>query len=281
MKTFLAPLLSGCALVSILLFGLNSDAIRAQESATWKLVWQDEFNEKNGSPVNAKKWTHEVGGGGWGNHELEYYTNRIENSYQADGVLVIKAIKESYSGTNGVTREYTSARLSTKKTFTAKYGKFEARIKIPRGQGIWPAFWMLGADIDKTHWPNSGEIDIMENIGKEPATIHGTIHGPGYMGKGGLTASYLLPNRKTFADSFHTFAVEWEPSVIRFYCDNVLYKTVTPADLPSGTSWVYDHSFFILLNVAVGGDWPGNPDATTSFPQEMRVDYVRVYQRDS
>jgi beta-glucanase (GH16 family) len=259
---------------------MNSDAIKTQTSTTWKLVWQDEFNEKNGSPVNAKKWTHEVGGGGWGNHELEYYTNRIENSYQADGLLVIKAIKESYSGTNGVTREYTSARLSTKKTFTAKYGKFEARIKIPRGQGIWPAFWMLGADIDKTHWPNCGEIDIMENIGKEPATIHGTIHGPGYLGKGGLTASYLLPNRKTFADSFHTFAVEWEPNVIRFYCNNILYKTVTPADLPSGTSWVYDHPFFILLNVAVGGDWPGSPDATTSFPQEMRVDYVRVFQRD-
>lgn len=281
METFRATLLAGCALVSLLLFGVNSAAVRAQKSTTWKLVWQDEFNEKNGSPVNAKKWTHEVGGGGWGNHELEYYTNRIDNSYQADGMLVIKAIKESFSGTDGATREYTSARLSTKKSFTATYGKFEARIKIPRGQGLWPAFWMLGSDIDKKHWPNCGEIDIMENIGKEPATIRGTIHGPGYFGDKGLTSSYLLSNRKSFADSFHTFTVEWEPNIIRFYCDNNLYKIVTPADLPSGTSWVYDHPFFILLNVAVGGDWPGSPDATTSFPQEMLVDYVRVYQRDS
>ena len=280
MKTFRAPLLAGCVLVSLLMLGMNSDTVRAQKSTTWKLVWQDEFKEKNGSPVNAKKWTHEVGGAGWGNHELEYYTNRIENSYQADGMLVIKAIKESFSGTDRVTREYTSARLTTRKNFTVTYGKIEARIKVPRGQGIWPAFWMLGADIDSVHWPRCGEIDIMENIGKEPATIHGTIHGPGYFGNKGLTSSYLLSNRKSFADSFHTFTVEWEPNIIRFYCDNNLYKTVTPADLPSGTSWVYDHSFFILLNVAVGGDWPGSPDATTSFPQEMLVDYVRVYQRD-
>src|SRR4029077_12181310 len=138
-------------LVSLLMVGMNSAAVRAQKSTTWKLVWQGEFNAAKRSPVDSTKWPHDVVGGGWGNHELEYYTNRIENSYQADGVLVIKTIKESYSGTDGVTREYTSARLSTKKTFTATYGKFEARIKIPRGQGIWPAFWMLGADIDKAH----------------------------------------------------------------------------------------------------------------------------------
>jgi beta-glucanase (GH16 family) len=262
------------------MLGMNSDTVRAQKSTTWKLVWQDEFNEKNGSPVNAKKWTHEVGGAGWGNHELEYYTNRIENSYQADGMLVIKAIKESFSGTDRVAREYTSARLTTRKNFTVTYGRIEARIKVPRGQGIWPAFWMLGADIDSVRWPRCGEIDIMENIGKEPSNIYGTLHGPGYSGKDGPSSRYSLADNKSFADAFHVFAVEWERDVIRFYCDNVLYKTRTPKDLPPGTMWVYNQPFFILLNVAVGGDWPGSPDATTSFPQEMLVDYVRVYQRD-
>ena len=280
MKTFRAPLLAGCVLVSLLMLGMNSDTVRAQKSTTWKLVWQDEFNEKNGSPVNAKKWTHEVGGAGWGNHELEYYTNRIENSYQADGMLVIKAIKESFSGTERVAREYTSARLTTRKNFTVTYGRIEARLKVPRGQGIWPAFWMLGADIDSVRWPRCGEIDIMENIGKEPSNIYGTLHGPGYSGKDGPSSRYSLADNKSFADAFHVFAVEWERDVIRFYCDNVLYKTRTPKDLPPGTMWVYNQPFFILLNVAVGGDWPGSPDATTSFPQEMLVDYVRVYQRD-
>jgi beta-glucanase (GH16 family) len=139
---------------------------------------------------------------------------------------------------------------------------------------------MLGADIDSVRWPRCGEIDIMENIGKEPSNIYGTLHGPGYSGKDGPSSRYSLADNKSFADAFHVFAVEWERDVIRFYCDNVLYKTRTPKDLPPGTMWVYNQPFFILLNVAVGGDWPGSPDATTSFPQEMLVDYVRVYQRD-
>jgi beta-glucanase (GH16 family) len=138
---------------------------------------------------------------------------------------------------------------------------------------------MLGETIDAVRWPMSGEIDIMENIGREPGIVHGTIHGPGYSGSNGPGSSYSLANHEPFADSFHVFAVEWEPNVIRFYCDGTLYKTRTPADLPAGTTWVYDHPFFILLNVAVGGSWPGNPDATTVWPQTMQVDYVRVYQQ--
>jgi beta-glucanase (GH16 family) len=248
----------------------------------WTLVWSDEFNGPNGSPVDASKWLAETGGNGWGNHELEFYTNRLENAHEQDGNLVIKVLKEKLtgSGKEGVTRDYTSARLKTQTKFSQAYGRFEARIKIPQGQGIWPAFWMLGDDIDKVGWPDCGEIDIMENIGKEPGTVHGTIHGPGYSGAHGLGAAFALPlSKQRFADDFHVYAIEWEPNAIRFYVDDQMYEQRTPADLPKGAKWVYDHPFFILLNVAVGGDWPGSPDESTMLPQTMLVDYVRVYRR--
>lgn len=268
--------------ISLLILFIN-DASFAQEKlsrrSNWTLTWQDEFDGTDGSPVDVSKWTAEVGGNGWGNRELQYYTNRIENAYQENGSLVIKAIKEKYTGADKVSRDYTSARLITKKTFTTQYGRFVARIKLPRGQGIWPAFWMLGVDIDKVGWPKSGEIDIMEYIGKEPSNIYATIHGPGYSGKDGPSTVYSLPGKNNFADDFHTFALEWEPDVLRFYCDDVLFKTATPKDLPAGTKWVYDRPYFILLNLAVGGNWPGSPDDTTVFPQVMLVDYVRVYQK--
>lgn len=255
-----------------------AQANAAPTAASWKLVWSDEFNGPDGSTVDSSKWTAETGGGGWGNNELEYYTDRKENAFQHDGNLVIKVMQEKYTG-DGVTRNYTSARLKTQGKFSQAYGRFEARVKIPRGQGIWPAFWMLGDDIEKPGWPQCGEIDIMENIGKEPGMVHGTIHGPGYSGEKGISSSYSLPGGQKFADDFHVFALEWEPKAIRFYVDDHLYATRTPADLPPGTRWVYDHPFFILLNVAVGGYWPGNPDDSTVFPQTMLVDYVRVYER--
>lgn len=269
-------------LVGLWVVGGRAEA-QAPQSATsiWKMVWSDEFNGPNGSPVDSSKWVSETGGGGWGNNELEYYTNRLENAFQQDGNLVIKVRQEKYAGSGETTRNYTSARLKTQGKFSQAYGRFEARIKIPRGQGIWPAFWMLGDDIDKPGWPDCGEIDIMENIGKEPGLVHGTIHGPGYSGADSIGAPYALTGNQRFADDFHVFAVEWEPDVIRFYVDNHLYETRTPAELPKGTKWVYDHPFFVLLNVAVGGGWPGNPDATTVFPQTMLVDYVRVYARAS
>ncbi len=245
----------------------------------WKLVWADEFNAEDGTQADLSKWVMETGGNGWGNDELEYYTARPENSFQQGGNLVIKAVQEEFTGPDGVTRDYTSARLKTQGKFTQKYGRFEARIKIPRGQGIWPAFWMLGDDITKKGWPKCGEIDIMENIGKEPSTVHGTIHGPGYSGAGGLSAPYPLADDQRFADDFHVYAVEWEKKAIRFYVDDHLYATRTPSELPKGTKWVYNHPFFIVLNVAVGGGWPGNPDTTSVFPQTMLVDYVRVYKR--
>lgn len=278
------PFLICCVLLGYLVFPLNRNSstwatAAAADPTVWSLVWSDEFGGPDGSAVDSSKWTAEVGGWGWGNNELEYYTSRLANAYQSGGSLVIKAIKETYTGPDNVTRNYTSARLITKNKFSLTYGRIEARIKLPYGQGIWPAFWMLGTNIDTVGWPTCGEIDIMENIGREPSIIHGTIHGPGYSGANGLSSSYSLSNNQAFADSFHTFAVEWEPNVVRFYCDGILYKTRTPADLPPGTTWVYDHPFFIILNVAVGGYWPGNPDSTTVFPQTMLVDYVRVYQR--
>ncbi|HTS10394.1 MAG TPA: glycoside hydrolase family 16 protein [Candidatus Eisenbacteria bacterium] len=262
-----------------------SPLMSAQEKATasqragWKLVWNDEFNGTDGSPVDPSKWVFETGGNGWGNDELEYYTVRPDNSFQRGGNLVIKAVQEKYSGPDGVTRDYTSARLKTLGKFSHKFGRFEARIKIPEGQGIWPAFWMMGDDIGKKGWPTCGEIDIMENIGKEPSLVHGTIHGPGYSGGNGISALYGLPNDQHFADDFHVYAVEWEKKAIRFYVDDHVYATRTPNDLPKGAKWVYNHPFFILLNVAVGGGWPGNPDSTSVFPQTMLVDYVRVYKR--
>ena len=247
-------------------------------NANWVLTWSDEFDGPDGSAPDQKKWSVETGGGGWGNNELEYYTARRTNSRVEKGNLVIDALQEQFTGPDGVTREYTSARLKTGKLFTQKYGKFEARIRIPKGQGMWPAFWMLGDDISAAGWPACGEIDIMENIGSEPGKIHGTIHGPGYSGGKSLGAPYVVASRDV-ADDFHVFGVEWEPNEIRFYVDGQLYETRTPADLPAGSRWVFDHPFFLILNVAVGGGWPGNPDASTKFPQEMLVDYVRVYSR--
>jgi len=250
----------------------------ASDQHGYVLSWGDEFNGKDGSLPDSSKWVMEAGGGGWGNNELESYTNRPQNAQIRNGNLVITAIKETFTGTDGIERPYTSARLKTAKLFEQRYGRFEARIKIPKGQGMWPAFWMLGNNIDAVGWPTSGEIDIMENIGKEPAVVHGSMHGPGYSGAQGLTGGYTLPTGK-FADDFHLFAAEWEPGTVRFYVDSSLYETRTPADLPAGKSWVFDHPFFILLNVAVGGDWPGSPDSTTVFPQAMQIDYVRVYTK--
>ncbi len=244
------------------------------------LVWSDEFDGPSGALVDAGKWVFEVGGNGWGNQELEYYTDRPRNaSLNGEGALAVQALRETYAGPDGVTREYTSARLKTQGKFEQAYGRFEARLKVPRGQGLWPAFWMLGNDIGASGWPLCGEIDVMENIGREPSTVHGTIHGPGYSGASGIGAPFILSGGASVADDFHVFAVEWEPAAIRFYVDASLYATRTPADLPAGQRWVFDHPFFLLLNVAVGGSWPGSPDATTVFPQTMLVDYVRVYRR--
>ena len=245
----------------------------------WQLVWSDEFDTANGSAPDPSRWVFDVGGGGWGNNELQTYTDRRENSVIRDGILAIRALKEPFTGPDGIRRDYTSARLKTLGRFSRAYGRFEARIRVPRGPGIWPAFWMLGNDIQTAGWPACGEIDVMENIGREPRLVHGTLHGPGYSGAQGIGASFQSPGGRPFADDFHVFSVEWEPQAIRWSVDGTTYQTRTAADLPRGARWVFDHPFFMLLNVAVGGNWPGNPDPTTSFPQEMLVDWVRVYTR--
>jgi len=249
------------------------------DASGWQVVWSDEFNGPNGNSVDPLKWTFDIGGNGWGNNELETYTNRTQNADLEDGSLVITANKETFTGPDNITKSYTSARLLSRNIFSQTEGRFEALIKVPEGNGLWPAFWMLGSDISQVGWPTCGEIDIMENVGREPSKVYGTIHGPGYSGANGIGATYTLPGGQRFADSYHLFAVEWESNVIRWYVDNTLYETRTPSDLPNNTNWVYTHPFFLLLNVAVGGNFPGNPDNTTVFPQKMQVDYVRVYKR--
>jgi beta-glucanase (GH16 family) len=257
MKALLLPLCIGAA------------SLLHAQSSRWNVIWSDEFNGPAKSAPDPARWTYDLGGGGWGNHELEVYTNRADNVFQdGEGHLIIRALKTDAG--------FTSARIKTQGKFDFQYGRIEARIRIPFGQGIWPAFWMLGSDIASVGWPDCGEIDVMENIGKEPATVHATVHGPGYSGGHAISGKSDSSSGQRFADDFHVFGMVWEPNSIQFFIDGSLYHRVTPADLPSGVKWVYDHSFFLLLNVAVGGSWPGNPDETSTFPQSMSVDWVRV-----
>ncbi len=235
-----------------------------------ELVIQDEF-ETNGEP-NTAIWGYDIGTGtnGWGNNELQYYTNRKENVTVQNGYLLITARKESFEGSS-----YTSARLLTKGKFEQAYGRYEARIKLPWGQGIWPAFWMLGADIDTNPWPGAGEIDIMEFRGQDPNIVLGTVHGPGYSAGESISKSYTLKNDR-FDTGFHVFGIEWAPDYVNFYVDDVLYNQITPADVPG--EWVFNKPFYILINLAVGGSFVGSPNDETVFPQTMLVDYVRVYK---
>lgn len=238
------------------------------------LTWQDDFNT-DGAP-DAAKWTYDIGTGsnGWGNNELQYYTDRPENVKVQNGMLEITAIKESYMGSG-----YTSARILTKGLFEQTYGRYEARIKLPWGQGIWPAFWLLGDDSNgSVVWPQIGEIDIMEYRGQEPTITHGSVHGPGYSGATPVTKSYELTNDR-FDTGFHVFGIEWGPDYINFYVDDVLYNQITPSD--ASGEWVFNsNSFYIIMNMAVGGSFAGSPDNSTVFPQTMYVDYVRVYSQN-
>jgi beta-glucanase (GH16 family) len=244
--------------------------------AGWDLVWNDEFD---GTTIDFTKWEHEVNGQGGGNNELQYYTDRELNSLIDDGKLVIRALKETYTGPDG-TREYTSARLRTKNKGDWKYGRFEIRAKLPIGQGLWPAIWMLPTDWVYGGWAASGEVDIMEMLGHEPQKVYGTLHyGGQYPNNVHSGDSYSL-YVGSFSSTYHTFALEWEENEFRWYVDDVLYLTqtswsTTNAPYPAP----FDQRFHILLNIAVGGNWPGNPDQTTTFPQTMIVDYVRVYKK--
>lgn len=242
----------------------------------WTLVWNDEFE---GTSIDRGKWEHEVNGWGGGNNELQYYTDRSENSYIEDGSLVIKALKETYTGEDG-TREYTSARLRTLNRGDWLYGRFDIKAKLPFGKGLWPAIWMLPTDWVYGGWAASGEIDIMELLGHEPSRVYGTLHYGGEYPNNTQSGTFYQLNGSSFSDDFHLFTLEWDTTEIRWYVDEELYSTrkqwyTTGVPFPAP----FDKRFHLLLNVAVGGNWPGSPDPSTLFPQYMFVDYVRVYKR--
>jgi beta-glucanase (GH16 family) len=243
----------------------------------WALVWADEFDLPDGSTPDLNTWNYSTGGNGWGNNELQVYTDRPENVFIEKGMLVIQALEEQYMG-----RKYTSARINTMVRAEFTYGRFEVRAKLPNTQGIWPAIWMMPTLAKYGNWPASGEIDIMEFIGSEPDRVHGTLHfGNPHEYK---TASYLIPNGETADQDYHVFALEWEPDEIRWYVDGNLYHQVGADEWFTSNKNAletapFDQPFYLILNVAVGGNWPGNPDESSVFPQRMLVDYVRVYQR--
>ncbi|CDW85570.1 glycoside hydrolase family 16 [Stylonychia lemnae] len=231
----------------------------------WVQVWSDEFN---GNQLDMSKWSYETGPGN-NNHELEYNTDRSQNSWVSDGFLHIQALREDYGG-----RQYTSARMNTNGKYSVLYGKIEMRAKLPFGQGMWPAFWLLGDNLNQVGWPACGEIDIMELIGKDPNNVHSSLHAPSY----DTTQNYW--HQEGFANDFHTYAANWQPDRIEFYVDGQLFQTYYKTQ--SGGHWPFDQGqkFFIILNLAVGGDWPGNPDGSTQFPQQYVIDYVRVSEID-
>jgi beta-glucanase (GH16 family) len=252
----------------------------ASGSPRWpRLVWSDDFNGPAGAGPSPRKWGFDKGGGGWGNEELEYYTSgRANAELDGRGHLAISARAETYTGPDGVTRGYTSARLQTLHGFKFKYGLIEARIKVPAGTGLLPAFWMLGNNAYQLGgWPGSGEIDTMEVLGSQPHVVNGAIHGPWpWAPHDGVSASLHSPT--SLASGFHVYGVEWEAERISFLLDGSVYKTITPADLPAGAAWPFKHPYFLLLDLAVGGKWPGSPNASTHFPAQMLVDWVRVWQ---
>jgi beta-glucanase (GH16 family) len=237
---------------------------------SYEMVWSDEFDADAGTSPDAAKWVYDLGTGqnGWGNNELQTYTDDAENiSTDGEGNLKINAIRNGSS--------YTSARIKTEGLFTQKYGRIEARIKTPSGAGIWPAFWMLGSNIDEVSWPQCGEIDIMEQKGSQSSITYSSLHGPGYSGGNAATTPYGLQDGR-FDSDFNIYAIEWGEDYVDFFVNDFLFKRLTPVDV-SG-EWVYNQPFFLILNVAVGGSFVGPPNENTPSPATMSIDYVRVYK---
>jgi beta-glucanase (GH16 family) len=279
-KSFLAIHITRQAsylLASIMVLGLFSCDIEPEQDVPdrqWQLVWSDEFDGEEGSQPDTNNWAYDIGQGmdGWGNQEFQTYTDRPENVYlDGQGNLVIQAIRENFAGAS-----FSSGRIKTQGKFSQTYGRFEARIITPYGPGIWPAFWMLGDNIEEVSWPQCGEIDIMELKGNQPNILYGSVHGPGYSAGNAITASLSLLNDR-FDNDYHVFAVEWGEDYMDFFMDDQWYQSLSPEDLPG--EWVFNQDFFLLLNVAVGGTFVGFPTAETPFPQQMIVDYVRVYEQ--
>lgn len=244
-------------------------------SEEYALAWSDEFDGPAGAPADSRFWRAETGGHGWGNDELQYYTPGTANAaLDGEGNLAISVRRADVAGGHDG-RDYTSARLITKGLVRVRYGIVQARIKMPRATGLWPGFWLLGQDFDQAGWPACGEIDVMEQFGKGPAVVQGAVHGPGYTGAGGISGWYDVG--PSLWEDFQVYSVGWEPGRIRWYVNDVPYRTVTAADL-GGRPWVFDHEFFLLLNVAVGGVASVPPDPQQTFPQTMAVDYVRIWR---
>ena len=244
-------------------------------SPKWELTLDQTFDGPKGQAPDTKVWGHDLGGGGYGNNELESYTDGAANAFlDGEGHLIIEARKEPTTGKDGIARDYSSARIKTKGNFEQRYGKMEARMRLPKGQGIWPAFWMLGADIDKVGWPACGEIDILEFIGKMPNTVYGTLHGPGYSGGASIQGKTESPD---LSERFHNYGVEWTPEKIVWTFDGKPFHTLEAKDV-GNKGWPFEKPQFLILNLAVGGQWPGNPDATTVFPQRLVVEHVKVWK---
>lgn len=253
----------------LLLVGCSSPTGTEVRVPEWEVIWEDSFQGPANQLPDQEKWGFDIGTD-WGNQQLEYDTDRTENaSLDGNGNLAITARKESY-----LNRDYTSARIITRDKFESIYGRYEARIKLPTGAGIWPAFWLLGADIKTVGWPACGEIDIMEYRGQAPMTTHGSLHGPGYSGSYAISRRFELAESR-FDEDFHLFAVEWNSNSIRWSVDDSVYHVVNKGDQPG--DWVFNRPFYIILNVAVGGSFVGPPSPSTVFPQSMLIDYVRVY----
>ncbi|MFD2722033.1 family 16 glycosylhydrolase [Hymenobacter monticola] len=231
-----------------------------------KLVWADEFDDRT---LDQSKWTYDLGGGGWGNNELETYTNSPDNVYLSGGNLVIKAIKTTPTGNS-----YTSGRILTKGRKTFQYGRLDVRAQVPKGKGVWPAIWMLGADIDQNPWPRCGEIDIMELRGSRPRELLSTMHFQNAQGAHGQSG-IVQAQPADLSDAFHTYSVVRSKDLLRFFIDGQQYFTFNNGGASPNP---FNNPFFVILNVAVGGNFDGNPDATTTFPQQMEVEYVRFYQ---
>jgi beta-glucanase (GH16 family) len=265
---------AGRAALALLLAATTLAVLAPASPASAAMIWSDEFNSAAGTGIDGSKWNHDVGGSGWGNNQLEYDTNSTANSaHDGQGNLVITALPGSGGNNcwNGPC-QYTSARLNTWGKFSVQTGILESRMWIPCGQGLWPAFWALGTDLGNVGWPNSGEIDVMENVGFEPNTTHGSLHGPGYFGAGSRSGTRSVGTPLCWG--FHVYSAVWTSNDISFYLDGAEYARFNSSQ---ASPWVFNKPFFLLLNLAVGGFWPGSPDASTFFPARLRVDYVRVF----
>jgi beta-glucanase (GH16 family) len=236
----------------------------------YTLQWSDEFND---TKINTNNWGYDIGGNGWGNNELQYYTDKPDNSYLSGGRLVIEAKSEKIGNNN-----YTSARMLSKGKQEFKYGRIDIRAKVPTGQGVWPALWMLGSNISTESWPACGEIDIMEVVGKEPKNLYGTLHWGNKGAPSTSSSGKTTVSDATIGDKFHVYTIIWDDKEINWFFDDVAFHKVTRSQV-NANIYPFDSPFFLLMNVAIGGNWPGNPDGTTTFPQRMFVDYVRVFKK--